>query len=1182
MKKVTKVKPILLKISGLNSFVEEQIIDFSKLTEKGLFGIFGPTGSGKSTILDAITIALYGQVSRGTKEFINTDCKKLNVSFIFEVGLGQSRKQVKVERQLKKSDSGTRTTLARLSYLDENGNETNIIDKVSDINEEIIKLIGLNHSDFIRSVVLPQGRFSEFLKLTGSERRNMLERILGLGKYGTGLINKVKEVKRKEEAKLNVIQGQLNKYENVSEENLKLLKEELKVIEKEEIELKIENEKLDKEYEKLSKIWDLQIDLKKYKEIRERLELEKRDIEIKREKYLKGKKAQGLKPYINNLDKTLEEINKNEQELKKVELSLQSILREKEILERKYTEISLMKDNKLPSLIEKETELKNAVKLHKRNEELILERNKLREEYSKLKKVFDSCEKALEDLKLKEKQKNKELIKIEEKMSIIKIGSEFRDKVIKGLELEKKYLDLSEKINQLEEKGEKLKDTTALNQDKLKEIEKLLNEKKEIYKIYENKSKELESNRPKDPKSLLEDGKKIESLQNKYNEIKENKQKKEKVLKELNELKKQRRKIEKSLKAFKEELDLVNRKIDNLKKEIDKLELINHMNNIVVNLKEGEPCPVCGSLHHPRKADVVDTFEIENIQKNKLELEKRERELNLKIESLNSEVYKIIAKEENLTEEVQKLDELIKDVDLETIKQEIENHKRELEKNEAYLDKWNKEYEEYRKKTDELKESLGRFEREKAVLLETIRKDNEAIKENLKELEANKEECNRVREKYNKVKDTLEIESFISAFEEIKKKDLEYEKLEARVKEIRESLKIIADEMKKLNDKLVRINNEMNLIMENGKNLTSIIEENEIKIKTVSPNKNPLLYLEEVKKLKEDIIRKEEETRNDLKNREKTLKDLQISKEGLLKTINTLKDSENNIKKELVVIMGNLGFENIDEIRASYIDRDVLEQLEKEINDYDDEVKKVNDNIKRIETRLNGEILTEDNWNIFIENRKKKKEAHSEIKERLGMKKEKIRKMEKDIIEVKKLEKQLKDILKKVDMLNEISDLIKGNKFVEYVAISHLKYIAREASKRLMDITNNRYSLELDSKGNFVICDNYNGGVKRDVNTLSGGETFITSLSLALALSTQIQLKGNTSIEFFFLDEGFGTLDSSVLDVVMTSLEKLQKEKLSVGIISHVDELKDRVPVKLIVEPAISGVSGTKVRIEYS
>lgn len=1176
------MKPILLSISGLNSFIEEQTIDFSKLTEKGLFGIFGPTGSGKSTILDAITIALYGQISRGTKEFINTDCEKLNVSFIFEVGCGHSRKRVKVERQLKKSDSGTRTTLARLCYLDENGNETNVIDKVSDINVEVVKLIGLNHSDFIRSVVLPQGRFSEFLKLTGSERRNMLERILGLEKYGTELTNRVKKAKREEEAKLNVIQGQLNKYEDVNEENLKLLKEELKIIEKEEIKLKKENEKLDKEYENLSKIWNLQIELRKYKEAEEKLSLKKEEVEFKREKYVKGKNAQDLKFFINNLDKTREDIIKNEQELTKIDLHIQKALKEKEILEKEHEEIRLKKDKELPSLIQKETELVDVVELHKSNEELILKRNKLRQEYLKLKKSYDLFQKKLKDLKQIEEKRNKELIKIEEKMSTIKVSSEFRDKVIKGLELEKKYIELGKKINEMEEKNKKLMDDTVFNQKELKEIERLINEKKRIHKIYESKIKELEDNKPKETKFLLDAAKKVQNLQLRYDEIKEKKQNKERFLKELNELKLQKKSIEKELEIFKQELDLVEQKIDMLKKEIDKLELISHMNNIIVNLKEGDPCPVCGSIHHPKKADVVDISELEIIKENKFKFEERQKELKLKIEKLKSELGKVEVKEENLNEQVKELDELIKDVDLGKLKQEIENQKRELEKNEAYSKEWNEKYEEYKKKADEIKENLNDFETKKAVLLETIRKDNEAIEETSRELKVNKEEYIKIEEKYKEVKNILGIKNFTSIFEEIKKKDLEYEKLENKAKGIRESINKISDEIKKLNDELNKTDNEINLIKRDGENLKSEIEKNEAKIQKVSPNRNPLLYLDEVRKLKEDIIKKEEETRNNLKDKEKILKDLQLSKEGLLKTINTLKAAENNIKNELVVVMSKLGFKTIDEIKASYIDEDKLKQLEKEINDYDDEVKKVNDNIKRVETELNGETLSEDEWNNFIENRKRKKEAYNEIMEKLGMKKEKIKNMEKDIIEVKKLEKELKATQKKVDMLNEISDLIKGNKFVEYVATTHLKYIAREASKRLMEITNNRYSLELDSKGNFVICDNYNGGVKRDVNTLSGGETFMTSLSLALALSTQIQLKGNTSVEFFFLDEGFGTLDSSVLDVVMTSLEKLQKEKLSVGIISHVDELKDRVPVKLIVEPAISGVSGTKVKIEYS
>ena len=126
-----------------------------------------------------------------------------------------------------------------------------------------------------------------------------------------------------------------------------------------------------------------------------------------------------------------------------------------------------------------------------------------------------------------------------------------------------------------------------------------------------------------------------------------------------------------------------------------------------------------------------------------------------------------------------------------------------------------------------------------------------------------------------------------------------------------------------------------------------------------------------------------------------------------------------------------------------------------------------------------------------------------------------------------------------------------------------------------------RYALEIDSTLNFVMRDNFNGGERRSIDTLSGGETFLTSLSLALALSSQIQLKGSAPLEFFFLDEGFGSLDSELLEIVIESLERLHSNNLSVGIISHVEELKNRVPVKLLVSSSEAGI-GSKVKIEYS
>ena len=99
------MRPKLLEIEGLQSFRGRQRIDFSSLGETGLFGIFGPTGSGKSTVLDAITLALYGRVKRaerGTQGIINTNMDSAKVAFTFELQQGNERKTYRVERSFQR------------------------------------------------------------------------------------------------------------------------------------------------------------------------------------------------------------------------------------------------------------------------------------------------------------------------------------------------------------------------------------------------------------------------------------------------------------------------------------------------------------------------------------------------------------------------------------------------------------------------------------------------------------------------------------------------------------------------------------------------------------------------------------------------------------------------------------------------------------------------------------------------------------------------------------------------------------------------------------------------------------------------------------------------------------------------------------------------------------------------
>ncbi|MFR1317802.1 MAG: AAA family ATPase, partial [Peptostreptococcus anaerobius] len=226
------MKPIRLEIDGINSYSKKQLIDFEELTSRGLFGIFGNTGSGKSTILDAITLALYGNIARSSKDFINSNSQKALVDFEFELGMGQSRRYYKITRRFKKKESKDKfssvSDSVRLMVKDSSGEYQVIADKVGEVNTSIKSILGLEEGDFLKSVVLPQGKFSEFLSLGGKDRRNMLERIFGLEEYGSSLSIKLAREKKDLDSKITSIEAIMTQHENISKEVLSELREELK------------------------------------------------------------------------------------------------------------------------------------------------------------------------------------------------------------------------------------------------------------------------------------------------------------------------------------------------------------------------------------------------------------------------------------------------------------------------------------------------------------------------------------------------------------------------------------------------------------------------------------------------------------------------------------------------------------------------------------------------------------------------------------------------------------------------------------------------------------------------------------------------------------------------------------------------------------------------------------------
>ena len=155
--------------------------------------------------------------------------------------------------------------------------------------------------------------------------------------------------------------------------------------------------------------------------------------------------------------------------------------------------------------------------------------------------------------------------------------------------------------------------------------------------------------------------------------------------------------------------------------------------------------------------------------------------------------------------------------------------------------------------------------------------------------------------------------------------------------------------------------------------------------------------------------------------------------------------------------------------------------------------------------------------------------------------------------------------------------LLGATGFEKWVLDEALVRLVAGATQVLRELSDGAYSLVLDAKSDFFVIDHNNADASRSVRTLSGGETFLASLALALALGDQVAemaAAGAARLESIFLDEGFGTLDPETLDTVATAIEELGAGGRMVGLVSHVRDLAERMPVRFVVTkgPATSTV----------
>ncbi|UMQ41077.1 SMC family ATPase [Chryseobacterium sp. Y16C] len=256
-------------------------------------------------------------------------------------------------------------------------------------------------------------------------------------------------------------------------------------------------------------------------------------------------------------------------------------------------------------------------------------------------------------------------------------------------------------------------------------------------------------------------------------------------------------------------------------------------------------------------------------------------------------------------------------------------------------------------------------------------------------------------------------------------------------------------------------------------------------------------------------------------------------------------------------------FNSSDEIQQILAQEINVQETRNTIQHFRIQFETLKNSILELEAKLKGFSFNEEEFSA-LENQFKASENDVKTVNNSVIKiTAEIDRLEKEFKKKEGLLRDLAQLQKRSENLKIMTNLFKGAGFVQYVSSIYLRQLCDHANIRFHRMTRNQLSLQLNENNDFEIIDYLNEGKCRSVKTLSGGQAFQVSLSLALALAESVQSNAQSESNFFFIDEGFGTQDLESVNVVFETLMNLQKENRVVGIISHVEELKEKIPVSL-------------------
>lgn len=1160
-----KIKKI--EFCNINSLAHEWTIDFESpdFAKSGMFCISGPTGSGKTSILDAICLGLYGKTPRlgaivgDTNEVMTYGAKNCYAKVTFECGGTVYSARWDQHRSVRTNK------LQKYSWVLTNETSQTVeasFSKQSEIEATMTRVIGLDFGQFTKSMMLAQGEFNKFLKCNENERAAILEKLTGDGIYRKIAVA-VHDLYASANRAVEDIEVKIGNVSLLSDEELAELNTKIKDAEQ-------QKKRLAEDAERLLYICTWFENLHGFEKL---LSDAKNQLE-------KAKSAQAeFEPNRKKLERALhaQEVESSFVEFKSVR---DNLARMKSQLEENKT--------KLPAATE------NLEKAFAQSHEAQAAFEKCKIEYSANESIWEQVSSLDVDIR------NAQVLLKNAKDAVAKIVNESE-------ETQKKISDADRRISDNEQALEKVEKYIAENQ-KDESIEgqlSLLKSQIAEWKT-ENGNVSVETQKLESLKKSLQDfdadfEKQKLDLQTLQEYLTEHQADAElvNVLPEMNGLANDAERHHKELVHLQSEIAAKQKQLENVKAEclqiLEKLTALQKSKETIIqedipvvvaelrrNLKPHEPCPVCGSREH---LTCEDSVKIENGANSLNDFADKLRKINSEMEQLQRALdsfatqqnhfenvlgeYSQKQKEEsdaelNALEQLNaKLEPWKKSATIETVRVTLQDLS---ELKNAYLQK--------KEKADALQNDVNRAAVNRAGLVGEANAAEESLKKSQSKLQKKSQEIETALVEWFS---NVRMEDVDALLAELEKKNSWWKKAQEKKIKVENDLNMDRSAKNQYQENLSQAKMRRDEATAKQNEIQQNLDALDTKRKEIFGEKS----VEEERNKARTLRESAESWANESLRKEQQMRESKMALDNSIAELEgCIAETEPKLTQSQAQFLENLsmkGFADEQEFAAAKLleaERKSLQQLQKNVDDNlvtaQTSVKNFNDQLVEHQQKRNFEETEE----VAKQNRDTAKVKLNECTVNLATWTE--QKKNDDLLHQKfnDMQAELAKLKSKRADWEQMQRWFNGNRldtgngdvFVRFIQTITLRNLLKIANGYLRDMFP-RYEMVTEPNTlNIQLVDHDNSDAVRPIDNISGGEGFLVSLSLALGISTLASR--NVRIDSMFLDEGFGTLDSKMLQETVIVLQKMQQEKGKLlGVITHVDLVKSELSTHIEVTP---------------